>query len=345
MRPEGATDQLTTWSGIDLRPDASRLDGGGMGRCLLYLPVPDSNPRLIKIGDHKFDALGPASRALIRSRLGSADNGFTRLDELIADLLMNPPANRWKALRPSRRRRRYEIVLGPKEETFLWVQPLLAGGATFTESFNQADSSTLGPDLTWTEFNGNGSWETLSNEVALVGNTATDEARAESDTDSDDMVTQLDYVTFTYGGGTYSIDLICRKDTTATRTWYMAQCRETAGEGQHVVAAKRIAGSQTDIGSNFTLTLTGKTMKVEADGSAIAAFEDGVSRSNGTDTDITGNTRGGFSAFAQNVGNNFRGDNFEVADLAPAAAAGLFRATNRLTGVGVGGPFFENPLT
>ena len=38
--------------------------------------------------------------------------------------------------------------------------------ATITESFNKADSTTLGPDLTWTEIQGN--LQVLSNRVRCV---------------------------------------------------------------------------------------------------------------------------------------------------------------------------------
>ena len=44
FRPRGS-DQ-PGWSAIDLRPDPSRLDGGGLSACLLFLPQPSLDSRL-----------------------------------------------------------------------------------------------------------------------------------------------------------------------------------------------------------------------------------------------------------------------------------------------------------
>ena len=45
----------------------------------------------------------------------------------------------------------YEINLGGR----IYQRLAVRGGATITESFDKADDTTLGPDLTWTELTGN----------------------------------------------------------------------------------------------------------------------------------------------------------------------------------------------
>ncbi len=54
----------------------------------------------------------------------------------------------------------------------------LPPSTTITESFNTGDSTTLGPDLSWTEINGD--WEIVSNQVRADGITAISLARADS---------------------------------------------------------------------------------------------------------------------------------------------------------------------
>lgn len=142
FRPRGSEQQ--GWSAIDLRPQAWRKDGGGLNACLLY--VPEHDPSLYKIADEQNEGLCRAVRSRFRHYLDHV-SPFRLFNQCIADLLLDPPRNAWKALRGAPR-----VYLGG----LLWQMPVMAGGASYSESWNAADTGTgdaasLNADLTWTK--------------------------------------------------------------------------------------------------------------------------------------------------------------------------------------------------
>jgi hypothetical protein len=182
----------------------------------------------------------------------------------------------------------------------------LPHATTYTESFNQADSTTLGPDLTWTETTGN--LEVESN-VCKPGGTVFAEARAEHDLSGSDSYTQG---VIGRGGATGidSIRVLCRFASGA-RAHYGVNF--IANDNYEIF--KRVAGSYTSLASGSRAWADDSIGKVSADGSTIAAYEDETQFDSLTDTSIAGNLRGGISG----KGATMYLDSFETGDIAGGA--------------------------
>src|SRR3990167_942846 len=88
--------------------------------------------------------------------------------------------------------------------------------STITESFNKANNG-LGPDLAWTVYFGTAANVGVTNNQANAQGTGETESRADSDLASDDHYVQA-VVGADYAVG--FVGVLCRKDSTATRTLY-----------------------------------------------------------------------------------------------------------------------------
>lgn len=189
---------------------------------------------------------------------------------------------------------------------------------TIAESFNKADSSTLGPDLSWTELEGD--WEVFSNEARVVSAAGYSTARANSDLSSSDHYCQA----VMRSVGRCAPATICRKDGTATMTFYMALYEGNSDVWQ---TRKRVAGTETTIGTNTgsATPSLGDVLKIHCNGSTISRYRNGVSQDSTTDTAISGNVRCGilgyYDAGAFNSKATF--DSFEAADLATVITGDL----------------------
>ena len=186
---------------------------------------------------------------------------------------------------------------------------------TITESFNQADSTTLGPDLTWTEVAG--SWDTISNQVriAAASGLVDDHARADSDLSSTDHYAQLQVVDL---GGAAEINVLgaSARFASAANTAYSAFARRDTDK---IRLYKTVAGVETLI-SEVAITISlPELYKVECNGSTIKAYQAGVERLSASDSAITTGTRGGINGYYNNGATKPLGDLFEAADLAAAA--------------------------
>lgn len=192
-----------------------------------------------------------------------------------------------------------------------WLRPSTA----ISESFNQADSTTLGPDLTWAEPAGNA--ETRSNEVGSVSGVS--RGRAEHDLSSDEHQAELD-LTFYLGsenGGP------CSRYASAADTCYVYLLDENAGATSTDVHRlfKIVAGSLTLLanGPSEAPPTLPQNILISSDGAdehlcKMAA----VTKITHTDTAITGNIRTGVY-----MGGQTRGDNFAAQDLVALAAPTL----------------------
>ena len=177
---------------------------------------------------------------------------------------------------------------------------------SYTDDFNRSNEE-LGDSANWTEVAGD--WEVISNEVG-IGASGHYQARFEQDLSSDDHYAQIDITTWGGSSGTGAhIDPVARF-AAALWTGYSAITRRSDNE---INVYKIVSGSYT------TLTATGitfslpDTIKIEADGSSIKSYFNGVEKSDDTDATITGNTRTGL--WGNGHGDVSLGDNFEAADL------------------------------
>lgn len=183
---------------------------------------------------------------------------------------------------------------------------------TITESFNTADSTTLGPDLSWTEDSGGDPWEVFSNTARTKSNTTLGTmrvARADSDLSGDDVYSQADIVSRPIA--TSQLGLSARNSSSVIGTYYTGFVDPTAA-----YIFKVVSHSFTSLSSASYTSSNGETMYFEVNGSSLDFHCGGASRTSVTDSSITGNTRCGIYAIRWSSGTLVSLDPFEAADLA-----------------------------
>lgn len=173
------------------------------------------------------------------------------------------------------------------------------GGATFrpkrpatsySESFNTADSDTLGPDLTWSEVIGD--LDVVSNR-ASTSTTGFAEARAQHDVSSADHYAQVQIYQTSTSGSANHLAAPCARFASAARTFY-----SFAWFYGGLYLYKTVSGTYTIIGSAVeTPAPLPATWRVDCSGSTIRGLQNGTQKVSVTDTAITGNTRGGLWAY------------------------------------------------
>ena len=142
--------------------------------------------------------------------------------------------------------------------------------AQYTESFNQADSTTLGPDLTWTEILGD-AWRTVTNEAAVLTSTGNNIARAEADSTGSRQFCEAALTNFVFsssGGATVTVaGLGVRWSSTAT-TGYLWQGARTAALNEYGVG-RWVNGVETyPVGTASTVApALGDQLRVEVESS------------------------------------------------------------------------------
>jgi hypothetical protein len=143
---------------LDLRPDCTAPDG----HAILSSPQPVRDRRLRLVAERPHEAVAIATRRLFASRL-RVDAAEETLAHALFAMLVTPPSGRhaWPRLMPAllfgqwmpgrANPRRYELWLGGELVT---ATPVIAGGASFRDDFNRADSlGSLGGN--WTLLKGN----------------------------------------------------------------------------------------------------------------------------------------------------------------------------------------------
>lgn len=186
----------------------------------------------------------------------------------------------------------------------------LPHSTTITESFNKADSDTLGPDLTWTEIVGD--LDVVSNE-ARTTDTIQFLVRADSDLSSTDHYCQV--VMHATNDVSVNSGVVFRKDSTSGLTYYQGQAENSSDLWRFW---KRISGSVTVLDTDYSVTFnasTNYTLKGQANGSTMTSWVDGVQKHNFTDTAVTTGTRCGLSGKNGTGGQYTAFDSFEAADV------------------------------
>jgi len=197
----------------------------------------------------------------------------------------------------------------------------------FTESFNKANSTTLGPDLTWTETLGD--LQVLNNQFAGLTGGSDNWARAEHDVSSSDHYAQV--VVAVLGVDPGDLGPIARYSASAV-TFYTAILQDSGG--LRSATWKAIAGTPTNIGTNTDPDTynVGDVIRVLCNGSTISRVKNGSLQNAVTDTSISGNTRGGIQAFGND---SYRGDSFEIADIAVTGTSAVTEANDVMAASGV----------
>lgn len=196
-----------------------------------------------------------------------------------------------------------------------------------TESFNQPDSTTLGPDLAWTEVTGD--LRTASNTCRVAALDSGSAARANTELDSADHYSEV-VITAMPSNNQGNVRVLARCDPSA-QTWY-----EAVLDGTGTVWLRRTsAGSTTDLVSSTNIgTVTAPvTLRVECEGTTIRAVVDGTTRLTATDGTISGNKRCGLRIFRSSAINgsidHVQIDSFEAGVISSAAPPANLGATQQ----------------
>jgi len=208
---------------------------------------------------------------------------------------------------------------------------------TITESFNTADSNTLGPDLTWTEVVGD--FDVVSNTAKNGGAAGTQAvARAEHDLSSVDHYSQA--TTSIVSANLAVAECLVRFSSSADTSYDGAHVfYTTVSASAYTALGKRVAGVETELASNTGALGSSIVLKTYASGSTIKLYADAAERSSVTDTAITTGTRCGLRIYKASTGNPAL-DSFEAADLAVhyalTANHGSFTLSGQAAGLRVG---------
>ena len=320
-RPAGVDG--SRWAVIDLRPDVTVAEG-----FCLYA-VEGDGPRAGRdFGDDPNGRLPGALQRAFGNDL-KVDLSDAALRGLIAELLIvhgTAPHDRtrWNRLKENRRGRHRIVMLGHT----LYDAPIIRG-TTITESFNKADAATLGPDLTWTEVEGE--FSVVSNRAESQSTTAGTihaAARAEHDLAGDDHYAQADCTWVSTNVGI--VGTAVRFASGAT-TYYRGGWHSFANDDR---LHRSVAGSLTQLATqDHNLTVGTYFVYTEIDGSALETIVNSDTPLSTTDTNITGNLRTGivYVATSSTSAADAKHDNFEAGDLGAGTPATVTPAVVGLT--------------
>lgn len=293
------------WSVIDLRPDSTVIDGW----CVVALPDDGAVPDDVTLLADDLTDRSVACRSTLANKLGLNLDTDRALRWLLMEVLVagdDHNAHRWNELKPTGDA--LEVWIGGERAAHV----PLTGYKRFTESFDAADSSTMGPGLAWTEVLAD--WIIFSNQVS-INSVGLGYARAEHDADSDDNFAQATYVgnasASNYAGP------CCR--FAAGETTFYAHSQRGDGNAANSGLFKVVAGVVTQLNATVSALLLNDLVRVEAHGSTIRAVKNGITLASITDTSIPTGRRAGLRGSAAVV-NRVRFDNFAAGDLVQAVA-------------------------
>jgi len=187
---------------------------------------------------------------------------------------------------------------------------------SYSESFNQSNSHTVGPDLTWWEYDDPG---TYGNEWWPYA--ATSYSTASHDLSSDDHYAEIEIVDTAMQGGP-----MCRCADASLDSYFGIHYKNGSTYDWRIY--KFVSASSTKLveAANFAPSI-GQVIRLTVDGSSLTLALEGTTRASTTDSSISGDTRCGLGSF-----NGARGqDNFACSDLASPTSR---RYSLSLTGVG-----------
>lgn len=301
-------DESAGCSAVDIRPDPSRPDGGGLNAALVWCPLDLSGPKWIKLGLNKIENLSAARIQAIYSKLGiAARNAGTRMDDILADLLITPPTKGWNGLRPNRGF--YEVWLGDRSDKLLFRMRAIAGGAT--DNFNRPDETPLAAP--WGVSNG-GSGGSCN----LVSNAVTAPLASDKFIYHGSSVTSPDqYAQWLYASAITNDDwgpAVRINNTGGDRHGYWYSVYQGGLDGLN----KYVASAFTHVEDWYQAAGAGDTVRIEASGSTISGYLNGsqVSGSPATDTSLTA-VGVGAGAFVFQTGGSI--DDFDGGDLGGGA--------------------------
>lgn len=181
------------------------------------------------------------------------------------------------------------------------INPFIFGGgggggggpvSVATESFNKADSATLGPDQSWTEMGG--SIDIVSNTAEVQTSGAEMLARMDANLGSANHYIEavISQAPASFGTNHSNAGLIVRKDNTASTNYYMAEIAYGSSPNQNITIYKCTGGTYTTLvnGTLGSAPAVPYTLRLEVEGTALRFKLNGATILSTTDaTWATGN--------------------------------------------------------
>lgn len=309
-----ATFGAAVWTCIDLRPDPTVAVGWCfVGSDIALSGLPGS---ALDLGTNPLTLTG-RQRNTIAGNLGVTLGASSLRDALLELLTDRAAQGGWRPLQPrAHGPNQWEIWLGGQ---LLHAVPRVQGGAVYTESFNKADSTVLGPDLTWTETTGGGKMVVAVNRCTVdAGNNQRARARAEHDATGGAQFAQATVAHLT-SHSYCDLGVCLRWDAAAADTQYGLVLLWNSGYKHGI--RKWVGGAETKLTSEGAYShADGLVLRGEHDGSTVSMSYGGTALASVTDTSVTGG-RGGIT-FYRNSSDSTTWpivDDFSFGDLGGAA--------------------------
>ncbi len=296
------TSNLTTWAAIDLRADPSKQAGWA----IVYSSRSGNVTTNVTLLSNNLTAtISTAARNALRTATGNSTLAADTIPHILSDILrtkLKPEADG-----------QVRIFLGGQVSG---PAPPKYGHGTITESFNQGDSSTLGPNLSWVEVLGG--WQTISNQCVGGGVSNENDVYANSALSSANQYVQANVI----GIGSYGGGISARHETGGQYDYYSLQC--STGDNYWALH-KMYNDADSELATNSTgySAPSGELWRLEVDGSSLTGKIAGTTKLTVSDGDITGNVYAGLTCFPQGTGSSYYSyfDNFEAGALVVVPAA------------------------
>lgn len=304
-------DRAGDWSVIDLRPDPSVVDG----YCLIASDHVHTDPNLYYLGEENLDEVmvSPLKTA-VENRLGITLDA-PDLRGAIAEIMVlhgRTDGSRWRPLIADMKGM-VEIRL----RGLIYRAPQIVG-ATYTEDFDTSNQENLGPDLTWTDVQGD--WDVVSNRAEINNRgSPVNYDRAEHTASTDDQYCEAEIINFgqpTSGGQSQFMPCVRFLHTGNSSYGFMVA---EDSDGDIYKLRKTTTGTRSDITSDTGHTIAlPETVKTTISGTTLKGWIDGTEKDSATDSSFSGSTyrRGGIYGYqaAQGTPALPAVDNFEFGD-------------------------------
>ncbi|TXS22405.1 hypothetical protein EAO70_05970 [Streptomyces sp. adm13(2018)] len=188
--------------------------------------------------------------------------------------------------------------------------------ASFTDDFNRADSSNLGAG--WVQVSG--FWAIASNQLSPGSDGGTIILRAAGPMDSSDHSAQVTIAATTAA----SHGVWCRGNSNISNGYLWRN------DGSEWTLFSVVSGTFTAIGSYAAAAAPGNVAKVQAVGSTIKAFVNGVQRVSVTDTAVASGTSVGLRSVSTAA---IRFDDFAAADVTAGVTLGIAAEADNAQGL------------
>lgn len=200
---------------------------------------------------------------------------------------------------------------------------------SLSETFNTADSTTLGPNLAWTEVNDN--MEVLGNQAhpVTLGAAFFTSARCNTDLGTTNMFAQCIVPTLTLGTSGGPAAGVAVRFADAADTYYTFNVYKNAtSPNGHWQLESVAAGTETLIQGADYAWVTNDIVYLSAVGTTITAKINGATVASVTNSTLTTGTKAGFVMYRNVAGDDARLDNF-LAGTFPGFPAKTTRGARR----------------